>query len=150
METIAQQLARSACVSEKRQAIYVRNWVVVFLNEKTIVIALHGSLTEAEKAQFQSPAGAVRVREFHRQLFKKKSAPLIRQIKRLTDMEVLDTTVEFELGTSSVVHLIKTNTVGEEFLQGITSLVESQVPRQGSRLRHERNANRAPTKPLDV
>lgn len=150
METIAQQLARSACVSEKRQAIHGRNWVVVFLNEKTIVIALHGTLTAAEKAQFQSPAGAARVREFHRQLFEDKSAPLIGQIKRLTGMEVLGTTAEFELKTSSVVHLITTNTVGEKFLQGITSDVESRVPRHGSRRRHERNANRAPTKPLDV
>jgi uncharacterized protein YbcI len=150
METIAQQLARSACVSEKRQAMQGRNWVVVFLNEKTIVIALHGSLTEAESSQLQSPAGAARVREFHRQLFKNKSAPLIRQIKRLTGMEVLDSTVEFEPETSSVVHLITTNTVGEEFLQAITSPVESQIPRRDSRRRHERNANRAPTKPLDM
>jgi uncharacterized protein YbcI len=150
METIAQQLARSACVSERRQAFHGRDWVVVFLNETTIVIALHCSLTEAEKAQFQSPAGAARVREFHRQLFKNKSAPLVRQIKRLTGMEVMNTTVEFQPETDSVVHFITTNTVGEDFLRAVTLPVASQVPRHGSRRRHERDSNRAPTKPLDV
>jgi|ERR1700722_1659106 uncharacterized protein YbcI len=150
METIAQQLARAARVSERRQTMHGRNWVVVFLNEKTIVIALHGSLTEAEKIQLQSPTGAARVREVHRQLFSNESATLLRQVKRLTGMEVLDLTVEFEPETCSVVHFITTNTVGEEFLSAIESPVESQGPRHGSRRRHERNAKRAPTKPLDV
>lgn len=39
METIAQQFARDAQVSERRQAMHWRNCVEDFLNEKTIVIA---------------------------------------------------------------------------------------------------------------
>ena len=91
-------------------------WVAVFMNEDTIVIALHGSLTAQEKALAQSPAGAAQVLEFHRQLFANASGPLFQEIKSITGMEVRDTTVEIEKKTGSVVQIFTTNTVAEEFL----------------------------------
>jgi uncharacterized protein YbcI len=90
--------------------------VAVFMNEDTIVIALHGSLTIAEKVLAQTPAGAAQVREFHRQLFANGSTTLLQQIRSLTGMEVRDTTVEIEPTTGSVVQVFTTETVGEEFL----------------------------------
>ena len=86
------------------------------MNEDTIVIALHGSLTAQEKALAQSPAGAAQVLEFHRQLFANASGPLFQEIKSITGMEVRDTTVEIEKKTGSVVQIFTTNTVAEEFL----------------------------------
>ena len=93
-----------------------RKWVAVFMNQDTIVIALHGSLTAAEKALVQSPAGAARVREFHRQVFTDASAVLHRKIKSISGMEVRDTTAEIEPKTGHVVQLFTTDTVGDEFL----------------------------------
>ena len=86
--TVGQKIARAARAFEQQRTKHGRNWVAVFMNEDTIVIALHGSLTAAEKALAQSPAGAAQVREFHRQLFTNASATLLRKIKSITGMEV--------------------------------------------------------------
>ena len=55
--TISQKIARAAHDFEKRRTEHGRKWIAVFMNEETIVIALHGHLTPAEKALMQSPAG---------------------------------------------------------------------------------------------
>ena len=113
--TIGQRIARAARAFEKRQTKHGRIWVVVFMNEDTIVIALHGSLTAAEKAQSQSLAGAARVWEFHRQMFTNASAALFRKIKSITGMEVRDTTAEIDPTTGHVVQIFTTDTVAEDF-----------------------------------
>ncbi len=114
--TIGQRISQAAQAFERRQTKHGRKWVAVFMNEDTIVIALHGSLTAQEKALAQSPAGAAQVLEFHRQLFANASGPLFQEIKSITGMEVRDTTVEIEKKTGSVVQIFTTNTVAEEFL----------------------------------
>ena len=81
-----------------------------------MVLALHGSLTAAEKALVQSPAGAIQLQEFHQQLFAHASATLLRMIKSITGMEVHKITAEIESATGSVVQVFTTATVGEEFL----------------------------------
>jgi uncharacterized protein YbcI len=149
-EMIGQRIARAARVSERRQSMHWRDWVAVFLNEDTIVVALHGFLTDGEKAQLQSLAGAARVREFHQQLFANDSAILFQRIKRLTGMEVRNATVEFELMTGCVVHLITTDMLGEEFLFAIDAPVESRWSGHGPRRWNESSDRLAPTKPLDL
>ena len=62
--TVAEQIARAAGALENRRTNHGRDWLVVFLNEDTIAIALHGSLTVAEKSVAQSLAGAHRFRSF--------------------------------------------------------------------------------------
>jgi uncharacterized protein YbcI len=117
------------------------------MNEETIVIALHGSLTAAEKVLAQSPAGAVRVREFHRQMFTDASAFLHRKIKSITGMEVRDTSAEIEPKTGHVVQIFTTDTVGEEFLRDPGGPAASRPPGHGSFRQHEgsylRKANEA-------
>ena len=114
--TIGQKIAWAARAFEQRRTKHGRKWVAVFMNEDTIVIALHGSLTAAEKALAQSPAGAAQVREFHRQLFANVSATLLRKIKSITGMEVRDTTAEIEPTTGTVVQVFTTGTVVQVFL----------------------------------
>jgi uncharacterized protein YbcI len=114
--SIGQRIAHAASAFEKRRTKHGRKWVAVFMNEDTIVIALHGSLTATEKAQVQSPTGAARVREFHRQMFTDASAVLHRKIRSITGMEVRDTAAEIESKTGHVVHLFTTDTVGDDFL----------------------------------
>jgi uncharacterized protein YbcI len=109
--TVCQKIARAARAFEKRRTKHGRKWVALFMNEDTIVIALHGSLTAAEKALAQSPAGAAQVRELHRQLFNNVSTILVQNIKSITGMVVRDTTAEIEPRTGSVVHMFTTDTV---------------------------------------
>jgi uncharacterized protein YbcI len=113
--TIGERIARAVHAFELRRTKHARKWVAVFMNEETIVIALHGSLTDAEKALAQSAAGAAEVREFHRRLFTDVSALLLRKIKSITGMDVRHTTAEIELTTGSFVQLFTTDTLGENF-----------------------------------
>lgn len=135
--TIGQRIARAARAFEKRQTKHGRIWVVVFMNEDTIVIALHGSLTAAEKAQSQSLAGAARVWEFHRQMFTNASAALFRKIKSITGMEVRDTTAEIDPTTGHVVQIFTTDTVGEKFLCVPGGPTAIRAPSHGPLLQHE-------------
>ena len=140
--TIGQKIARAARAFEKRRTKHGRKWVAVFMNEDTIVIALHGSLTATEKTLAQSPAGAAQVWKFHRQLFATDSATLHRKIKKITGMEVRDTTAEIEPTTGSVVQVFTTDTVGEEFLLTPCGSAETLAPRHGPPRQHEGSAHR--------
>jgi uncharacterized protein YbcI len=111
-----QKIAQAARAVERRRTKHGREWVAVFMNEDTIVIALHASLTAAETALAQSPAGATQVRDFHRQLFADGTASLLREIKSITGMEVRDATAEIDPTTGSVVQVFTTDTATEEFL----------------------------------
>jgi uncharacterized protein YbcI len=131
--TIGERIAQAAHAFELRRTKNAREWIAVFMNEDTIVIALHGSLTAAEKALAQSPAGAAQVREFHRQMFTNASAVLLQKIKNITGMEVRDTTVEIEPTTGHVVQIFTTDTVREEFL---CALGGPNVRNRHSKTRH--------------
>jgi uncharacterized protein YbcI len=144
--TIGQKIARAARAFEKRRTKHGRKWVAVFMNEDTIVIALHGSLTAAEKALARGSAGAAQLREFHRQLFANVSTTLHRKIKKITGMEVRDTTAEIEPTTGSVVQVFTTNTVGEEFLLAPGGPAGTQAPGHGAPRRHEGSARREANK----
>jgi uncharacterized protein YbcI len=113
---IGQEIARAARAFEKRRTNHGRKWSAVFLNEDTIVIVLYGSLTAAEKALAQSPAGAAQIQEFHRQLFANVPAAMHRKIKSITGMEVRNTTAEIDPMTGSVRQIFTTDTVWENFL----------------------------------
>jgi uncharacterized protein YbcI len=145
--TIGQQIARAARAFEVRRTKHERKWVAVFMNEDTVVIALHGCLTAAEKALAQSPAGAARVQEFHRRLFSTVSAPLLRTIKGITGMDVRGATAEIEPTTGSVVQVFTTDTPGEEFLLAPRGPAGTRTTGHGRARRHDggarHKANRA-------
>jgi uncharacterized protein YbcI len=135
--SISQKIAQAATAFEARRTRHGRKWVAVFLNEDTIVIALHGCLTAAEKALSQSPAGAARVRAFHQQLFANASVILFRKIERITGMEVRDTSAEIEPTSGSVVHVLTTDTLAVEFLTGPGGAVRTRAPGHHSLSRHD-------------
>jgi|SRR5579871_503548 len=136
---IGQEIARAARIFEKRRTNHGRKWVAVFLNEDTIVIVLYGALTVAEKALAQSPAGAVQIQEFHRQLFAKVPDAFHRRIKSITGMEVRNTTADIDLTTGGVRQILTTDTVGEKFL---LALDEPPVHRDTPPSRREGGAHR--------
>lgn len=87
---IAQQIARVAAVFEVQRTGIAPTAITVVLGEGTLVIALQGALSPAEKAMAMTPEGAAKVQELHRQLFNTSAKPLRKEIKRITGVEVVE------------------------------------------------------------
>jgi uncharacterized protein YbcI len=114
--TMAQQLAQAAIAFEQRRTGHTPTSVTVVLSENTLVITLHGALTPAEKALAQSPAGAVKMQEFHRELFNVSADALRQEIKRIIGVDVREAVAEVEPKTGTVVQAFTTGTVVQVFL----------------------------------
>jgi uncharacterized protein YbcI len=114
--SMAQQVARAATAFQQQSTGHMPKSVTVVLSEDTLVVTLHGALTLAEKALAQSPAGAVQVQEYHRQLFNDSCASLRQEIKKITGVEVREATAEIETRTGSVVQVFTTGTMVQVFL----------------------------------
>jgi uncharacterized protein YbcI len=110
--TMARQIAQAASAFEQQRTGNTPKSVTVVLSDTTLVITLHGALSEAEKALAKSPEGAAQVQDFHRQLFVNASESLRQEIKRITGVEVREATAEVEPTTGTVVGVFTTgNTV---------------------------------------
>ena len=92
--TMSKQIAEAAMASELKRTGHAPQSVTVVLTENTLVITLHGSLSEAEKAVAKNPVGAAQVQEFHKQLFANSSDWLREEIKRITGVAVREATAE--------------------------------------------------------
>ncbi len=90
--------------------------VSVVISGDTLVVTLHGALSPAEQALAQSPEGAAKVQEFHRQLFLNASDKLRGEIKRITGMDVRESTAEVEPKTGAVVQVFTSGTMVQVFL----------------------------------
>jgi uncharacterized protein YbcI len=113
---MAQQIAQAALAFEKKRTGHAPKSVTVVLTDNTLVITLHGALTEAEKAVAKEPVGAAQVQEFHRQLFASSSDWLRQEIKRITGADVRDATAEIEPSTGTVVQTFTSGTMVQVFL----------------------------------
>jgi uncharacterized protein YbcI len=82
----------------------------------TLVVTMHGALTPAEQAMAQSPEGASKVQEFHRQLFLSASDSLRQEIKRITGMDVREAVAEVEPTSGAVVHVFTSGAMVQVFL----------------------------------
>src|SRR5947208_2738421 len=94
--SMAQQIAQAASASEQRRTGLAPQAVSVVLSAETLVITLHGALSQAEKSLAKTAAGAAQLQEFHRQLFASSSETLREEIKRITGVEVREATAEVE------------------------------------------------------
>jgi len=95
--------------------------VTVILSEDTLVITLHEALTPAEKALAQSPVGAARVQEFHRQLFSNSCREFNEEIRRITGRQVREAAAEVESSSGSVIHAFTTGAMVQVFLLATSS-----------------------------
>jgi uncharacterized protein YbcI len=107
---MARQIAQVASVFEQQRTGITPESVTVVLSDTTLVITLHGALSEAEKALANSPEGAAQVQDFHRQLFANASESLRQEIKRITGVEVREATAEVEPATGTVVGVFTSGT----------------------------------------
>ncbi|HSS65969.1 MAG TPA: DUF2294 domain-containing protein [Gammaproteobacteria bacterium] len=108
--TMARQIAQAASLFERERTGNTPKSVTVVLSDTTLVITLHGALSEAEKALAKSPEGAAQIQDFHRQLFASGSASLRQEIKRITGVEVREATAEVEPATGTVVGVFTSGT----------------------------------------
>jgi uncharacterized protein YbcI len=114
--TISEQIAEAARAFQKQRTGYAPKSVSVVVNGDTLVITLQGALSPAERLMAQSPDGAVKVQEFHRQLFQNASDTLRDEIKRITNVEVRDGKAQVEPVKGSVVQVFPTGTMVQVFL----------------------------------
>lgn len=113
--TMARRIARAATVFEQQRTGNTPKFVTVVLSDATLVITLHGALSEAEKALAKSAEGAAQVQDFHRQLFADASGSLRQEIKRITGVEVREATAEVDPATGSVVGVFTSGTTVQVF-----------------------------------
>lgn len=113
---MAQQVAEAASAFQEQRTGHPPKAVTVVLSQDTLVITLHEALSPAEKALAESPEGAAKVQEFHRQLFTSSAEPLRQEIKRITGVEVREAMADVEPATGTVVQVFTTGTMVQVFL----------------------------------
>jgi uncharacterized protein YbcI len=114
--SVAQQIAQAAIAFQQQRTGHEPKSVAVVLSGDTLLITLHGALSPAEQALAQSPEGAARVQEFHRQLFTDSADELREEIKRITGVEVREAAGEVEPTSGTVVQVFTTGTMVQVFL----------------------------------
>jgi uncharacterized protein YbcI len=112
---MAQRIAEAATTFQQQRTGHAPKSVSVVLSGDTLVVTLHGALSPAEQAMAQSPQGAAKVQEFHRQLFHNASETLRQEIKRITGMDVREATAEVEPMSGAVVQVFTTGTMVQVF-----------------------------------
>jgi len=113
--TMAEQVAQAASAFQHRRTGHAPSAVTAVLSKDTLVITLHGALSAAERAMAADPLGAAQVQEFHRQLFASDSSELLKEIKRITGVEVRESAAEVETSTGTVVHAFTSGTMVQVF-----------------------------------
>src|SRR5208282_5137605 len=113
--TMAQQIAQAATAFQQQRTGHEPKSVSVVLSGDTLVVTLHGALSPAEQAMAQSPEGAAKVQEFHRQLFHNASDTLREEIKRITGLDVREATAEVEPTTGAVIQVFTSGTMVQVF-----------------------------------
>jgi uncharacterized protein YbcI len=112
---MAQQIAQAATTFQQQRTGHAPKSVSVVLSGDTLVVTLHGALSPAEQTMAQSPQGAAKVQEFHRQLFHNASDTLRQEIKRITGMNVREAAAEVEPLSGAVVQVFTTGTMVQVF-----------------------------------
>ena len=113
---VAQRIAKAACAFEERRTGHAPRSVTVVLAADTLVVTLHGTLSEAEKLLARTPEGAAQVQEFHRRLFEDAAEPLREEIRHITGVAVREARAEIEPATGSVAQVFTTGTMVQVFL----------------------------------
>lgn len=123
--TMAERIARAAAIFEHQRTGVVPKLVTVVQGDGTLVVTLHGALSPAEQTLSETPDGAAKVREFHRELFASASETMRQEIHRITGVEVREATAEIEPDTGTVVAVFTTGTIVQVYLMkhGIASEV---------------------------
>jgi uncharacterized protein YbcI len=115
-ETMARAIADAVIAFEQQRTGRAPESVSVMLGEGTLVVTLHGALSQAERALAQTTDGAARVEEFQRQLFQTAGESLRQDIQRIVGSPIRVATTETDRGTGSVVHAFPGGTMIQVYL----------------------------------
>ena len=115
--------------------------VSVVLDGNTLVITLHGALSEAERVFARSAIGAAQVQEYHRELFQSSCDQLRHEIGRITGTDVREASAEVQPRTGAVVHTFTTGTMVQCFL------LSDAAPGTGTRTEMRRPIDEVPSDP---
>jgi uncharacterized protein YbcI len=113
---MAQQIAQAAITFQELRTGHAPKSATVVLSEDTLVITLHGALSQAEQALAQSAQGAAQVQQFHRQLFNNAADSLRKDIKKITGVAVREAVAEVEPVSGIVVQAFTTGSMVQVFL----------------------------------
>ena len=113
---MARQIAKAAFTFEQQRTGNTPKSVTVVLSDTTLVITLHGALSEAEREMAKSPEGAAQIQDFHRKLFANASESLRQEIRKITGVDVREATAEVEPTTGTVVGVFTTGTTVQVYL----------------------------------
>ena len=127
--SMAEQIGHAAKAFEQERTGHAPTSVMVVLSDDALVITLHGSLSEAEKALAKDPDGAAKVQEFHRQLFATAAGTLRQDIERITGVMVREASEEIEPSTATVMKVFASGTMVQVFL--LADSVATDVYRSG-------------------
>ena len=131
-QTMSQQVAEAARAFQHRQTGHSPQAVTVVLSNDTLVVTLHQALSPAEVALSQTPDGAVKVQQYHRQLFETSAAELWQEIRRITGVAVREAAVDVETTSGAVVHALISGTMVQVFrLDGSISAESWSGPGNG-------------------
>jgi uncharacterized protein YbcI len=111
----AQEIAKATIAFQRECTGVVPASVTVLLGEKTLVVTLHDALSPAEKLLARSAAGAARVEEYHRQLFRNSATALHKELQRILGVEVHESSMEIEPGTGRVVEVLPSGNLVQVF-----------------------------------
>lgn len=114
-QTMSQRIAKAATAFQLERTGHKAQSVSVVLGGDTLAVTLHGALSPAEQAMAQSPQGAAKVQEFHRQLFLNASDTLRQEIKRITGMDVREAAAEMDPECGAVIHVFSSGTMVQVF-----------------------------------
>lgn len=115
-QTMAQRIAEAAATFQQLRTGLEPKSVSAVLGGDTLVVTLQGGLSPAEFATSQTPEGAAKIQEFHRQLFLDASYSLREEIKRITGLGVCEVVAEVEPASGTVVHVFTSGTMVQGFL----------------------------------
>jgi uncharacterized protein YbcI len=114
-QTMAQQVAHAISVFQERRTGYPPKAVTLVLSDDTLVATLHEALSPAEMALARTVEGAVKVQEYHRQLFRDSVDLLRAEIKRIIGLAVGEAAAEMETTKGAIVHTFTTGTMVQVF-----------------------------------
>jgi uncharacterized protein YbcI len=124
-QTMAHQVAQAASAFHHQRTGHAPKSMTVVFAENTIVVTMHEALSPAEKALAKTADGAVRIQEFHRQLFVNSCESLRLDIKRITGVEVREAAAEIETTTGTVVQVFTSGAMVQVFLLAETIPTET-------------------------
>lgn len=123
--TTAQAIASAAIAFQRECTGIAPRSATVLLGEKTLVVRLHDALSTAEKLLAQTPQGAARVEEYHRELFRNSSATLHHDLQKILGVEVQESSVEVDPATGRLVEVLPSGDLVQVFV--LSQAVETQA-----------------------